>query len=154
MAPMPKVWNEDSLACLWTRAKTERLVRAGQLTPCGTDGYGRRTFTEKDVMRFYAYARHQVDDPYGGLNVTKVFGGGWPGVYVSAADEDGSELDEDDGVSLADYHDRRLAALDAEQKVLGALDTQAEAFALGAQAFGLAVGRLGVQMAVGRWLGG
>jgi hypothetical protein len=175
---MPKVWNEDSLASLWSRQKTERLVGAGQLTPCGTDGYGRQLFKHESVMKHYTYARHQADDPYGGLNVTKVFGGARAGQALAHGgdeDDDGSTLLQDEyalddagvdpggtgaledddgpgGVSLADYHDSRIKALADEERLALALEGQADALALSGASFGLAVGRLAQAAAVARML--
>jgi hypothetical protein len=68
-------------------------------------------------------------------------------------DEDADD-DEDDGEPMEDYIDRRIAAIDAEEKMAAALDRQADLMALEQSLFGLAVGRLGVKVAAARMLRG
>jgi hypothetical protein len=67
-------WNADSLACLWTREKTARLVRGGLLASCGTDHYGRQLYRHQDVWRYYAF--RTVPAGAAGLHAQKAFGPG------------------------------------------------------------------------------
>jgi hypothetical protein len=58
---MASAWDEDKLAGLWGRAKTNRLVASGELRPYHTSSDGRLYFAAADVMRHYAYK--QPDRP-------------------------------------------------------------------------------------------
>jgi hypothetical protein len=115
-------WHEDALAAIWSRAKTERLVREGWLEPCGTDRYGRQLFRNADVMKHYALAASSAG--VAGLHTRKAFGPGgaeYPaeyepdiadGEYPDEYLEGDSPPDEDD--EDEDDEDAEDADLDAD----------------------------------------
>jgi hypothetical protein len=107
---MATAWDEDKLACLWGRAKTNRLLASGALRPYHTAADGRQYFTEAAVMAHYKYKSpaapgracctccgHCAEPGSAGRKVAKAFG----------ADEarygDGYELDYTDGEYPDEY---------------------------------------------------
>jgi hypothetical protein len=57
--------DRDSLAALWGREKTQRLLATGALSAYYTGADGRRFFAESDVLRHYAFK--SADTPHQGM---------------------------------------------------------------------------------------
>jgi hypothetical protein len=167
-------WSEDSLACLWSREKTARLVHEGRLTSCGTDTYGRQLYKDHDVMKYYAFG--SVPAGEAGLHTSKGIAAG-PVAYeadeyeddyeadeyeddssqgsVGAEDDDEDEggLDEPGDGGLLDEDDDDEEPTDAYiDRRIAVLDRQekAVAAALAGQADLMALGQSSLGLAVGR----
>jgi hypothetical protein len=135
-------WHEDALAALWSRQKTDRLVRAGLLESHGTDALGRQLFDDRAVMAHYQFKSpeapgracctccgHCAEPAYesaGALATTKAFGGPGYGLaedepgagaypYAYLADDGGGEDGEDSSQEVAGGLDDDLLEDDLEE---------------------------------------
>jgi hypothetical protein len=157
-------WSEDSLAGLWGRTKTERLLAAKTLRPYHVGEDGQRYFAHENVMEHYAYKSPgtpgqaccsccgHCEEPRG-MVTTKSFGRGEttddedaPGLLDDLDDEGRDEPGEE---LLANYYDKRLEELDLVEKLSAAADALAFENAI----MGLQVEQLAFRAAMRRAFG-